>query len=504
MKRTFLSFAGAAVFLVAAALSVSAQTVPQWLGPYVVGDFAMQAGNGQLMDAGGATNTTLVGARPNGLGIVNSGLGICGFNGYASAAYNSICLGFDASGNPQLNVSHAGGAAPTFSISVNGQITTFPLNIATIIGSAAANTVAAGPTSGASGTPSFRALVGADLPLPSATSLGGIESIAPPAHQFLTGISAAGIPSAAQPAASDISGLAASATTDTTVATNVTAGVFAPARLPLFSNTANGAVAASGGGTTNFLRADGTWQPISGSAGGTVTTLSVGNLSPLFTSSVATPTSTPAVTFSLSTATANTFLAGPTSGTAAGPTYRSIAGADLPTPSASTLGGVESGAASTSQVMNGISTAGVPQFGAVPAGALPAGAATLQTFTTQTNNTGVPKAAVVVSFVPERSGNVMIGWSGVGQNTNSADTIRVQIYLGTTALTVGNSCAADTALSGTSQLNSVLNTATTPFGGSVANLGLTLGTTYYAAVCFWVPDAGTASMTQGQISVMEQ
>ncbi len=39
------------------------------------------------------------------------------------------------------------------------------------------------------------------------------------------------------------------------------------------------------------------------SGSGTVTSFSAGNLSPLFTTSVATPTSTPALTFSLSTAT---------------------------------------------------------------------------------------------------------------------------------------------------------------------------------------------------------
>src|SRR5215475_7527214 len=39
-------------------------------------------------------------------------------------------------------------------------------------------------------------------------------------------------------------------------------GTAAPAQLPMFSSVANGIVAASGGGTTNFLRADGTWaQP---------------------------------------------------------------------------------------------------------------------------------------------------------------------------------------------------------------------------------------------------
>lgn len=63
---------------------------------------------------------------------------------------------------------------------------------------------------------------------------------------------------------------------------------------------------------------------------GTVTSFSSGNLSPLFTTSVATPTTTPALSFSLSTQTANTVFAGPASGGAAGPTFRALVAADIP------------------------------------------------------------------------------------------------------------------------------------------------------------------------------
>jgi hypothetical protein len=64
---------------------------------------------------------------------------------------------------------------------------------------------------------------------------------------------------------------------------------------------------------------------------GTVTSFSAGNLSPLFTTSVATVTTTPALTFSLSTQTANTVFAGPTSGGATAPTFRALVTADIPT-----------------------------------------------------------------------------------------------------------------------------------------------------------------------------
>jgi hypothetical protein len=42
----------------------------------------------------------------------------------------------------------------------------------------------------------------------------------------------------------------------------------APAQLPVFTSVAAGVAPASGGGTTNFLRADGTWAAPSGGGGG--------------------------------------------------------------------------------------------------------------------------------------------------------------------------------------------------------------------------------------------
>lgn len=53
---------------------------------------------------------------------------------------------------------------------------------------------------------------------------------------------------------------------------------------------------------------------ITGGGSGTVTTFSAGNFSPLFTTSVATATSTPALTFAISNAAQNSVLAGPASG----------------------------------------------------------------------------------------------------------------------------------------------------------------------------------------------
>jgi hypothetical protein len=73
------------------------------------------------------------------------------------------------------------------------------------------------------------------------------------------------------------------------------------------------------------------WSTVA-SSGGSVTTFSSGNLSPLFTTSVATPTTTPALSFALNTQLANTVFAGPVSGGAATPTFRGLNSADIPVP----------------------------------------------------------------------------------------------------------------------------------------------------------------------------
>jgi hypothetical protein len=67
-----------------------------------------------------------------------------------------------------------------------------------------------------------------------------------------------------------------------------------------------------------------------GGGSGTVTNFSAGNLSPLFTTSEATTTTTPALSFSLNTQNANLVFAGPATGAAAAPTFRALTAADMP------------------------------------------------------------------------------------------------------------------------------------------------------------------------------
>lgn len=98
----------------------------------------------------------------------------------------------------------------------------------------------------------------------------------------------------------------------------------------------NGPCEAAGVGETpigsDALKTPDGWMCSSRAAGAgsaTVSSVSAGNLSPLFTTSVATATTTPAITFSLSTQAIKTFLAGPASGSSAAPTFRGIVPGDL-------------------------------------------------------------------------------------------------------------------------------------------------------------------------------
>lgn len=126
-------------------------------------------------------------------------------------------------------------------------------------------------------------------------------------------------------------------------ASKITTGVFPLARLG--SGTALQVFRINAAGTATE------WATATG--GGTVSTVSTGSLSPLFTSSIATATTTPAISFALSNAAANTIFGNSTNASAA-PTYF--------TPSLS--GTLFKNQGATTTVLHG-NAAGNPSWGAI-------------------------------------------------------------------------------------------------------------------------------------------
>lgn len=123
--------------------------------------------------------------------------------------------------------------------SVSGSPITTAGTLSATLASQFANFVWAGPTSGVAAAPAFRALVGGDLPAPSPTTLGGVESAAAVAHQWINSISAAGAPALSQPSFGDLAGMVATSQLPLVPVANggTGAATLAGANLPVFTGT---------------------------------------------------------------------------------------------------------------------------------------------------------------------------------------------------------------------------------------------------------------------------
>ncbi|HEV2349017.1 MAG TPA: hypothetical protein VG028_04125 [Terriglobia bacterium] len=198
-------------------------------------------------------------------------------------------------------------------------------------------------------------LAAARLPNPAASTLGGIESISSASHNWISYIDTSGVPHQSQPADVDLS--------FTDVTTNNS------------STTAHGFLPKLNNVSTNFLNGTGAWSTPAGGGNVSASGSPAANQVAYFSSSndiTGTTTDTTTTHALFSTATA--------------PAFRAIAGSDLPNPSATTLGGVESLAAVTSKWINTISTSGVPSATQPACGDLSNSAASCSTDATNASN----------------------------------------------------------------------------------------------------------------------
>lgn len=108
------------------------------------------------------------------------------------------------------SVTSVGLALPAI-FTVSGSPVTTSGTLTGALATQAANAVFAGSSSGSAAAPTFRALVGADLPNPASSTKGGVQSAAAVTHQWINSISTSGIPALSQPAFTDISGSVAAA-----------------------------------------------------------------------------------------------------------------------------------------------------------------------------------------------------------------------------------------------------------------------------------------------------
>lgn len=177
-------------------------------------------------------------------------------------------------------------------LTVSGTPVTSSGTLTAVLASQSQNAIFAGPTSG-SGTPTFRAMTAGDVP-----SLPG-----------------------------------------TIIGSGTVAATYLPAMVASGGSHAPGLVPdpPSSSGTVKFLREDATWAVPAGSGSGTVTSVALA-LPSIITVSGSPITGSGTLTGTLATQTANFVWAGPSSGSAAAPTFRAIVTTDIPSLPGSAIG----------------------------------------------------------------------------------------------------------------------------------------------------------------------
>jgi hypothetical protein len=310
----------------------------------------------------------------------------------------------------------------------------------------------------------------ARLPNPSASTLGGIESLVATSHQWINTISTAGVPSSTQPTLADIAaGVAPTGTFDfsgvSILKARVGAGLTTSVNGDIgydstnknwhgFDNAVDGifamfpaSISVTNGHCVGWGFSGGVYTltdaGVCGGSGGAVTSVGItqtnASSGAIFTITNTPITSSGNINLAWANASANTVFGNCTSSTAT-PGFVNISGSCLPNPSATTKGGVQSITCAASTWINVISTAGVPSCTQPTLANIAAGASGTGSFNFSGATTLI--APVAAGFAAATNGS--FGLDSTNKNyhffQNGADYKAPMLLASTTPVT--NDCAA--------------------------------------------------------------
>jgi hypothetical protein len=276
------------------------------------------------------------------------------------------------------------------------------------------------------------------LPIPGPTSLGGVKSLTASSHLFITGLGTDGVLTTAQPAFTDISGTASVGQIPSLPASQITSGLLALAR------GGTGVDLSASGGTTAILAQDAS-HVISAR---NLVAADIPNISALKITSGLLALAQGGTGADLSaTGGASQVLKQTTLGgtiTVGQLAFSDISGtaaaSQLPNPSASTLGGIESIAAVSHKWINSISTSGVPNLTQPAAADLSDGTIGTGSHVLMATTVTGSGTQAVLAVSPNLSGAVLTGTTTLagtavpdtagGENLGSASLPFGNLYIG--------------------------------------------------------------------------
>jgi hypothetical protein len=330
-------------------------------------------------------------AASSGYVLTNDGTGVLSWSPAAATGVTSVAFA-DSSSIPIYTVS--------------GSPVTSSGTLAITLANQSANTVFSGPASGSATQPTFRALVSADIPSTIASNTSGTASnITATTNSTLTTLSALTTAGSLAISGSQVSGgtfgavngsaltnlsaanisgvlpvgvtggsglsIATSQLTGSVSLTTQVSGIlpvanggtgdasFTANQVIIGGTTGTGALAQVVAGTSGqVLTSNGSAAPTwAAAASGSVTSVAFADASttPIYSISGSPVTSSGTLTQTLTTQSANTVFAGPSTGAAAQPTFRALVSADIPSLSATYVTQSEVGAASGVAPLDGSS-----------------------------------------------------------------------------------------------------------------------------------------------------